>query len=31
VELISEARKSMNKLAIREISKEMRRGALVVD
>jgi hypothetical protein len=31
VELISEAKKSMNELAIREISKEMKRDALVVD
>jgi hypothetical protein len=31
VELISETRKGMNKLAIREISREMKRDALIVN
>jgi hypothetical protein len=31
VKLISEAKKSMNELAIREISREMKRGALVMN
>jgi division protein CdvB (Snf7/Vps24/ESCRT-III family) len=31
VKLISEAKKSMNELAIREISRVMKRGALVMN
>jgi hypothetical protein len=31
VKLISEAKKSMNELAIREISRGMKRGALVMN